>query len=746
MPRAHTSLPPHAWRQALVQYISAHPDRPLKARPLSRAIGVGDEHYGEFRDLTRSMLAAGELTRGPGRTLRLPAQAGRIVGVFHATRHGYGFIECPGRPDLYVPRRAAHIARDGDVVAARLLRARGRYGRPHAEIVKIVERGEMHWVGVLERSGARFVVRPQGSAPAPLVVIEDATAKAAQPGDLVVVEPLHHIVEAGVVRGVIVERLGPHTRTQTKVLGVIRRFGLPHDFPPAVRQAARTAAEQFDEGAIGQRADLRDLLTVTIDPPDARDFDDAISIERLPDGRSELGVHIADVSHFVPPGGALDVEARRRGNSAYFPGYVVPMLPELLSNGVCSLQPEQPRFTKSAFITYDRHGHVLAARFAESVIRSRARLTYQQVTAALEGRPRGIADAVLHLLKDAERLARRIRQRRLAEGMLVLNLPEVEIELDQRGHVVNAGPADTSFSHTIIEMFMVEANEAVCRRLVQAGLPQLRRVHPPPEPDAARTFARLVREMGHRPPHGFERPELQRLLEATAGKPQEPVLNYLLLRCLSQAYYSPEPIGHYALASEHYCHFTSPIRRYADLVVHRLLEQMLHVRRGRGRASAAPPHVDELAELGRSTSACERRAQQAERDAKKILLLDLMRRKVGQTFDGVISGVAPFGVFVQVRPYLAEGIVPLEDLGADAWEYDEDAGHFVGRRSGRVIAIGQPVRVRVEEVDEVRQELRLSPAEPLGVQRVAPPGREERRRGRGSRGRKPGVRRSRRGR
>ena len=455
------------------------------------------------------------------------------------------------------------------------------------------------------------------------------------------------------------------------------------------------------------------MLTVTIDPPDARDFDDAISLEPLPGNRTRLGVHIADVAHFVPEGGAVDGEARQRGTSVYLPGLVIPMLPEVLSNDVCSLQPGVLRLTKSAFLTYDDAGRVVETRLANSVICSTARLAYPEVSDALEGRPTAIRPDVLVMLKQADALARRIRQRRLRDGMLVLTLPEVAIRLDGHGHVTEAGPADTSFSHTIIEMFMVEANEAASRALTRAGVAHLRRIHPAPGTPPRDTLAQLGPVLGQRPPAKLDRDSIVRLLSAVHGRPEEPAVNLVLLRTLSQACYSPAEEGHFALASEDYCHFTSPIRRYPDLTIHRLLDALLSGRRshrGHRRSDAVQAPMD-LAELARCTSVAERRAQQAEREAVSVLLTLLMESEIGQVFDGVITGVTSFGVFVQVRPCMAEGIVHTTDLGADDWQFDRQSGVLVGRRSRRIIHLGQPIRVRVAAADVARQEITLVPAD-----------------------------------
>lgn len=690
----------------------------MKARALARELHVPNSHYSTFRAAVRELLEAGTLLLGPGRTLRLPPSTDGVVGIFRATRRGFGFIERPGQPDLYIALRHTGSALDGDTIAVRMLKQRGRQPAA-AEVIRVIERAPRRWVGTLEPAGAAWVVRPHGRNPLPPLHIATLDTTAARPGDLVVVEPDERTLNTKRARGVVIEHLGDPAEARTWVRGVMRRFDIPDAFPPPVQQAARRAAAHFDPDRLDGREDLRGLLTVTIDPPDARDFDDAISLEPLPGDRMRLGVHIADVAHFAPVGGPVDREARQRGTSIYFPGLVVPMLPEILSNEVCSLQPDVPRLTKTAFLTYDQHGRVVETRLTSSMIQSAARLAYPQVSAALEGRPATIAPRVLTLLKRADALARRIHQRRLKDGMLVLSLPEVAIRLDERGHVVDAGPADTSFSHTIIEMFMVEANEAVSRALTNAGLAHLRRIHPAPTAPPRETLAQLAPVLGQRPPATLDRETIARLLSAARGRPEEPAVNYVLLRALSPACYSPADEGHFALASADYCHFTSPIRRYPDLTIHRLFDVLTSRASGHKR-SAAASSTAELEELGVSTSAAERRAQQAEREATSVLLTLLMESKIGEVFDGVITGVASFGIFVQMTPCMAEGVVRASDFGPDDWHFDRQAGVLVGRRTRRVVHLGQTVRVRIVAVDPTRLEITLVPADGLiGVPRPA---------------------------
>lgn len=732
MPRRDAETPFATWRRSILSYVADHPDRPLKTRGLARELSISESDYTAFRQLVRTLLQEGTLVLGPGRTLRQPEQSGVVVGTFRANARGFGFVEAPGRPALYIARHHIHTAREGDTVAARVLHVRSEQPGPRGTVARIITRAPLHWVGLLEVIGNRWFVQPQGRDPHPRVLVSQEESVDAAPGELVVVVPDEHSLGTHQVTGRITECLGDPHDARAWIRAVIRRFELRDEFPPGVLQAGHQAAAEAVEQSTAGREDLRGLPTITIDPPDARDYDDAISVEPRDDGTTCLGVHIADVAHFVPLDGTVDREARARGTSVYFPGFVVPMLPEALSNEACSLQPGRDRLTKTVFITYDKDARVTDVRICNSVINSTARLSYEQVSAALDGKDAGVTPEVLNLLRDARNLARRIRRRRLAAGMLVLVLPEVKIQLDNEYRVTGAGPYVTTFANTIIEMFMVEANEAVSRELTAAGLTHLRRIHPAPEPEAAEGLRPLAPLVSQELPRSLTRPRISALLDAVRGRPEEAAVSYLLLRALTQACYSPDEIGHFALASDDYCHFTSPIRRYPDLTIHRLVNALLAQRSGatrkRDRAAVLPDI--EWAELGRRTSAAERRAQQAERETQKCLLTRLMLRHIGEVFNGVVTGVMSFGVFVQLQPVMAEGLMLVPDFGPDEWEYDRTSGMFIGRRTRRVIHLGLGLRVRVAAVSEIRQEIELVPAKvgslgrPLGDIHAAPTGRK----------------------
>lgn len=702
--------------QRILDHMARPGYRPKKARALAREMGIAEGDYGDFRQTIKALRAAGRLVLGRGNAVLLPEGGAQVIGQYRANPRGFGFItpEAPStHGDLFVPAGAALDAVTGDTVLARVTKAGKRSGQLvyRARVMQVLARGHNRFVGQLHKADGGWYVRPEGNILHVPILVADARASGARRGDQVVVEIVTYPSADTPAQGVITEVLGPRGKPGVDVLTVLRQYGLPDVFEEAVLDAARGVVDEFDlEAILGDREDLRDLTVITIDPQEARDFDDAISLDMKGDGLCELGVHIADVSAFVAENSLLDDEARRRGNSVYLPRFVVPMLPDLLSNGLCSLQEGQPRLTKSVFIQYDRKGRRRSVRLVNSVICSTARLSYEQAALILDGKTGGFKKPVVGLLRRMEKLARVIQSRRLAEGMLVLDLPEVELVFDEEGKVIDAEPVDDSFGHTIIEMFMVEANEAVAETLYDSGAAALRRIHPEPDAAGAGGLARYLRLLGHDVPVPPDHHDLQRLLDGVRGTPHSFAVNLAVLRSLQQAIYSPELTGHYALASEHYLHFTSPIRRYPDLTVHRLVDRHLtgELKKKRRRRRVVEEEQEELAELGQHCSFTERRAADAERELTEIKVLELLSERLGDEVRGVVTGVAQFGVFVQLEKFLIDGLIPVADLGDDWWLLDQRAGCLVGEMSGKRIAIGDLVEVGIANVDVPARRLDLA--------------------------------------
>ncbi len=705
------------FKKRILRFLQHGDYAPQKLSQLAKSLGISSEDYPQFKQAFDELRRSGQVILAKKTLVTIPTLSGHIIGTFRANPKGFGFVvplEAAAHSDLFIPPNATMEAMNGDIVAAKIVSKERRAGRMRysGRVVEILERGKNRFVGTLLKKGGLWIVQPDGTGFVEPISVDDVRAKNAREKDKVVVEILAYPTENYLARGVIIEVLGRAGQYDSEIDSIVRQFHLPDEFSDSCIYQAHKAATEFSPEGLAERDDIKDKVIVTIDPPDAKDFDDAISLEKDEQGNWVLGVHIADVSHFVVPETPLDTEAKNRGNSVYLPGRVLPMLPEMLSNGVCSLQPDQPRFVKSVYITYDNQGEVLNRAYSNSVIRSTQRLTYQQVDRSLKGHTKGLKPQVIELLKNMESLARIIERRREKAGMLHLDLPETELILDASGRVVDASPADDSYPHTIIEMFMVEANEVVASLLDRLDVPFIRRIHPEPDILAMQSLSQLVKSLGLSLPKTPDRRALQDLLAAVKGTPSSLAINLVVLRSLERAQYSPLQIGHYALASKLYCHFTSPIRRYADLLVHRALDAYLQ-----GTLETASPQevlpVEDLAEIGKHITFAEQRAEDAERELKTVLILQMLQKRIGQELDCVVTGLTNFGVFVQCRKFGIEGLIQTADLGPDVWKYNAKGGCIIGSHSGKIVCLGQPMDVKITSVNVPARQLGVVPVNPL---------------------------------
>ncbi len=737
----------------IIEHLKGETYRPQKRRGLAKQLNLAsDEEYQLFKEALADLMEEGRVVYGAGGTVVLPASHTRrdeIVGTYRQNKRGFGFVvpsDPAGHEDLYISQEENGGAITGDVVRAKITSRGFRDGKAmfSGRITEIIERKNKRFAGSLGKLSGQWVVFPDGNVLTGPILTPDAASRHIKIGTKVVVELTSYPGEEkeAKAQGVITEVLGAAGEKDVDLRTVIIQHNLPGPFPDAVKDEARLAVDSFDpETERNLRLDLSGEVVCTIDPDDAKDYDDAISLKQVEGGHWELGVHIADVSHFVREGTAMDEEARERGNSTYFPGYVIPMLPEILSNGVCSLQEAVPRLCKSAFITLDDDARPIRTRFANTIITSAKRLRYKEAQAIIDNAdhvphpdgPKQISEypaEVVKLLQDMNALSRRIQKRRHDDGQLVLDLPEVDLVLDDEGKIVGAMPEDTSFTHTLIEMFMVEANEAVARLLTAINVPHLRRVHPEPEGRDSDRLRNFTAASGHRLPPQMDRKALQALLASVKGTPEGFAINLAVLKSLTRAEYSPELVGHFALASEAYGHFTSPIRRYADLTIHRLLDAYFEARGDamgnstggrRSELQIAPdsiPTNDDLVDLGKHLSFTERRSEDAERELRQVKILEIMQQHVGEDFRGVVTGITNFGIFVQLDMYLVDGHVRYEELMQDYWEVDERSGSVRGRKTGIRFRIGDVVIARVAKVDVPRRELSLAIVKTLSRRKV----------------------------
>ena len=717
-------------REQVLALLSRKDYRPLNKIDIARKLGLTASERVALRKILRELERAGEIARIRKNRFVLPAEADLVAGKLSIHQAGYGFLipETPGEPDIFIAAENIGTAMHGDRVVARISRDEpyGRIkGRREGRVIRILERAHDTIVGTLQRSRNFYYVVPDDPRFVHDIYVrperDQRLGTSASVGDKVVVrmEPWEsrHVNP----EGEIIEVLGPASAPGIDMLSIIRKYHLPAEFPKDVLDQAERTSENIDARQLEEREDLRNEFIVTIDPDDARDFDDAIQVEKTGSGW-RLGVHIADVATYVRPGSALDREARQRGNSVYLPDRVIPMLPERLSNGVCSLNPGVDRLTHSVFIHFDKHGVVKSARFAHSVIRSAHRLTYKQAYAILTSPPRDQLGERLHL---AWELAALLRQKRFEHGSLDLDFPEVKVWVDKQGHPVRLERVENDESHQLIEEFMLAANEAVARELKKHAIPTVYRVHENPDPEKLAEYREFVLSFNYRVGDLTHRAELQRLLASIRGKPEEQALKVALLKSLKRARYSPQPLGHYGLAKANYLHFTSPIRRYADLVAHRGLGRdgtplpsapsRTTERRSR---SDAPYRADmgEIASIAEHISATERTAADAEIDASQMKKLEFFQRQLDQRnpqiFRAAIVDVRNYGLMVELPDALITGLIHVSSLTDDFYLFEPARRQLIGRRSRKRFSVGDELNVFVARVDVFKRQVDFAMAAP----------------------------------
>jgi len=731
----------------VLRFLSDH-GKPVTVRELVRRLDLGKDERHELKTVLRKLLEDGEVVKIRGTRLGLPDRMNLVVGRLVCNPAGFGFVQPehrkPGQADVYVSAVNVKEALHGDRVVVRVERTTPK--GPEGRIIRVLERGLQRLVGRYEEDG-RFGghVVPFDKRVLHEPFIPAGESGGARSGEMVTMEITRPPTATRNPVGRVVAVLGRLEEPGVDLKVVMAKYGLPDAFPPEVEaEAAKVRQEVRPEDVVG-RTDFRPWATVTVDPETARDHDDAISLDRLPNGHWLLGVHIADVAHYVREGSALDQEAYLRGTSVYFPDRVVPMLPHALSSGICSLVEGKERLTQSVVLELDPKGKVKKAEFHDGVIKSAARMTYEQVQRIVDGDPelRQRFAPLVPLFERMDELARIMRKRRYERGSLDFDLPQPKLILGPGGEMTGIVAAERLDSMRVIEEFMLAANEAVAERLHRAGVGALYRIHERPDPERVEQFCDLVASLGYRVPGPLEqvRPEdFQVVLRQIEGKPEEKLVSTLLLRTMKLARYHEENLGHFGLATEMYAHFTSPIRRYPDLVVHRALRSL---RQGGDREREARLK-ERLPEMGLHLSEMERRAADAERELIEWKKVRFMADKLGDVFAGYVTGVQSFGLFVELVDIYVQGLVHVSSMTDDYYSYDEKAHLLKGENTKKTYRLGDKVEVQVVRVDLERRQIDLALVDVLERARGRRAGREPRplpprrpsaRRGPGMRGR-----------
>ena len=697
-------------KEVILNFMKEEAYKPMEIPEIAKIFNINKNEYKSFKKAIKTMEKEGLLARDESDKLGLAQRMGVITGKIEIHDRGFGFLipDIEGIKDLFIAKTNLMGAMNGDRVVAKIIKE-GRNGkRTEGIIINIVERVNKNIVGIYEDNKSFGFVLPEDKRIQNDIFISKKDRNGAKKGQIVMVEITRWPDgKRKNPEGKVVEILGRPGDKGIDIDIIIRKYNLPEDFPPSVLNSALDIEDFITEDEIKGRLDLRNIKMVTIDGEDAKDLDDAVSIERLENGNFKLGVHIADVTHYVKERSVIDKEAFKRATSVYLIDRVIPMLPKKLSNGICSLNPKVDRLTLSCIMEVNRQGKVVNHTIAQSVIKTNERMTYTDVTKILRDNDAELIERYKDLVDDfkaMEELCKILRKKRLDRGAIDFDFEECKIILDEKGKPIDIKPYERAIANRMIEEFMLLANETVAEHMEKLKVPFVYRIHENPNAEKLEKFKAFIYNLGYNDITWGEEVNpkaLQRVLDKFKGENEETIISTLLLRSMMQARYSPECAGHFGLAADYYCHFTSPIRRYPDLQIHRIIKEYLNKELTENRSKKLVSIVDSAA---KQSSEMERVAQEAEREVDDLKKAEYMKDRIGEIFEGMISSVTGFGAFVEL-PNTIEGLVHITSFRDDYYIYDEDRLILIGERNKKIYRLGDKLKVLCSKVDILSREI-----------------------------------------
>ncbi|MGH4138720.1 ribonuclease R [Clostridium sp.] len=694
-------------KETLISLMTEQAYKPMNIKELSKMFHINKSDIKEFTDLLSEMEKSGEIVKTRTQHYGIPEKMGLVIGKFQGHQRGFGFVIAEvERPDIFIPADNVNGAMNGDKVLAKVLKEENKGKKCEGEITRIIERSNKTIIGTYDDSKNFGFVVADDKRIAQDIFIPKAERNGAKTGQIVIAEITEWPEQRRNPEGRIIEILGDKGDQGIDILTIIKKHKLPEEFPQKVENFAANIVDEISKEEYARRTDLRNLQMVTIDGEDAKDLDDAVSIEILANGNYRLGVHIADVSNFVKEKNPLDIEALNRATSVYLIDRVIPMLPKKLSNGVCSLNPKVDRLALTCFMEIDKNGKTVDHEIVESVIKTNERMNYSDVTKILRDKDEETIKKYDYLYEDfkhMEELCGILNKKRMGRGAIDFDFTECKILLNEFGKPVDIVPYERGIANRVIEEFMLIANETVAEHMFWLNVPFVYRIHEDPDEEKLIHFSEFAHNLGYAMKWGKEiHPRmLQEVIASVKGKKEEMVLSTLLLRSMMKAKYSPECIGHFGLASKYYCHFTSPIRRYPDLMIHRIIKEVINGGLSEKRTEKLKKEV-EIA--SKQSSDMERVAMEAEREVDDLKKAEYMNERIGEEFEGIISSVTNFGLFVEL-PNTVEGLVHMSSLDDDYYVFDERHLTLVGERTKKMYKLGEAVKIVVSKVDLASHEV-----------------------------------------